>query len=162
MLKSEETFLKLSKDGVTINTLKFVLSTEGLTGVDISLPTISEAEDVINTAFGGKPSPPVPPVLTNYAWLMVDVLDGSGAERDGETILSSPVPAADEVYAGCDGTDSTVTTTISCPDRLGPMYIAYFDSDAEATISVTSVTQTAPLRVGAITYLVFIPEPTGP
>lgn len=163
VLKNEEAFLSFSKgvDYATVNTLKLVLN-ENVQGVDISLPTTSEAENVINTAFGEKTLPPVPPVLTNYAWLMADVLDGSGAERGGETVLSSPVPATDEVYAGCDGTDSTVTTTISCPDRVGPMYIAYFGSDAEATISVTSATQTAPLRVGDITYLVFIPEPTGP
>jgi hypothetical protein len=42
------------------------------------------------------------------------------------------------------------------------MYIAYFDSDAEASVSVTNVIQTAPLRMNEITYLVFKPDPTGP
>ena len=159
VLKNEEAFLKLSKAGfATVNTLKLVLNTD-LPVDDISLPTVTEAENTIDTAFAST----LP--IVGHAWLMVDVVDGSGAERGGETILSSLVPPATgvEVYTKCDGTDSLDTVTIMCdPNRAGPMYIAYFDSDAEATISVNSVIQTAPLRVGEITYLVFKPDPTGP
>ena len=159
VLKNEEAFLKLSKDGVTLNTLKLVLNAD-LPGVDTTLPTPVQAQAMIDTAFGTNTD-----LLGNKAWLMVDVLDGSDAERDGETIFSSLVPAATgvEVYTKCDGTDSLDTLTTKCdPNRDGPMYIAYFGSDAEATISVNNVTQTAPLRVGDITYLVFTPDPTGP
>jgi hypothetical protein len=158
VLKNEEAFLKLSKAGfASVNTLKLVLNTD-LSVDDISLPTVIEAEATINTAFAS----PLP--LVGHAWLMVDVVDISGAERDGETILSSPVPATDEVYTDCDGSDSTGAATTLCGPgiRVGPMYIAYFDSPAEATISVNNVTQTAPLRVGEITYLVFKPDPPGP
>jgi hypothetical protein len=94
---------------------------------------------------------------------MVDVVDGSDAERDGQIIVSSPVSFAD-AYTECDGTDMGATATTSCNPgiRVGPMYIAYFNSDADATVSVTSVTQTAPLSVDEITYLVFKPDPAGP
>ena len=160
VLKNEEAFLKLSKAGfATVNTLKLVLNTD-LPVDDISLPTVTEAENTIATAFAST----LP--IVGHAWLMVDVVDGSGAERGGETIDSSTEPAiaiVAEVYTKCDGTDSLGSETTLCnPNRAGPMYIAYFDNPAEATISVNSVIQTAPLRVGEITYLVFRPVPTGP
>ena len=148
-------------DYATVNTLKLVLN-ENVPVVDISLPSRAEAQGTINTAFTSNPQ------LGDHAWLMADVLGGSGVvEREGEIITTSTVPAiaiGAEVYTDCDGADSGATATISCDPgiRIGPMYIAYFGSDAEASVSVTSVTQTAPLRVDEITWLVFIPEPTGP
>jgi hypothetical protein len=139
VLKNEEAFLKFSKgvDYATVNTLKLVLN-ENLPGVDIdiSLPSRNEAQGIINTAFA------LDPQLGDHAWLMADVLGGSGVVERGDEIIQS---------SSCD------------PGiRVGPMYIAYFDSDAEASVSVTNVIQTAPLRMNEITYLVFKPEPTGP
>jgi hypothetical protein len=156
VLKNKLAYLRMSRtDLATVNTLKLELNAD-LAGVDISLSTPTEAEDVINTAFGATPLPPVPPVLANYAWLMVSVFDGRGAEQSGVTISPTPAPVA-EVYTDCDGTDSNLDVTKTClSGRQGPMYIAYFDLTGNVRVSVNNKeTQFAPLRMGEITYLEF-------
>ena len=62
---------------------------------------------------------------------------------------------AAEVYTNCNGTDSggTATTGPCVPDRQGTMYIAYFDSPVEASVTVDSETQIAPIRMGEITVV---------
>jgi len=158
LLKNKPAFLQFTKTGfATVNTLQLELN-DNLPGIDIRFPTRTEAQDdVIDIAFVVAPVP----TLADHAWLMVDVLDGGGDERGGQTISSTPGPVA-EVYTECDGIDDGAVATKSCPNRAGPMYIGYFDGIDRTTVSVTSVIQTAPLEAGDITYLVFKPEPTGP
>ncbi len=150
VLKNKVTYLRMTKtDFATVNTFKVELNAD-ITGMAISLPTEAEAQIMIDTALGIATTP-----LVNKAWLTVDVLNGAGAERGGESISSTPEPAT-EVYTNCDGTDSVTTATIECfSNRVGPMYIAYFDSAVEANVTVNSTTQFAPLRMGEITYLEF-------
>jgi len=155
VLKDKPAYLRMSRtDLATVNTRELELNAD-LAVADISLPTPTEAEVVINTAFGEKPSPPAPPVLANYAWLMVSVFDGSGAEQ--ESISFSPLPPpVDKVYPACDGTDIDEIATVKCPNRDGPMYIAYYDLPGNVSVAVNhKETQFAPLIMGEITYLEF-------
>ena len=149
VLKNDAVFLRATKDSfATINSAKAPLNVN-VSGLDIGMPTDDEAQSVIDTAFS-----PATTLLVNKAWLVVDIEDANGDEVIGETITSTVSPAA-EVYTECDGTDSGATaTTGPCPaGRPSPMYVAYFDAAGEASITVGSETQLAPIRMGEITYL---------
>jgi hypothetical protein len=133
-----------------VNTAKAPFSAD-ITGVEVGIPTETEAQSVIDNAFETDPE------LLNHAWLVVDVVDATGNEVNGQSISSTFVPAG-EVYTDCDGMDSGMTETTDAPcntDRPGPMYIAYFDAPAEAIISVGVEQKTAPIRMGEITALEF-------
>jgi hypothetical protein len=58
----------------------------------------------------------------------------------------------------CDGTltGANITTALPpCnPDREGPMYLAYFDGDAEITVTVAGSAGdvVAPVRMGEATF----------
>ena len=149
VLKGDAVFLRATKDSfATINSAKSPLNVN-VSGLDIGMPTGAEAQSVIDTAFGADTT-----LLENVAWLVVDIEDENGDGVVGETIKSTVSPA-DEVYTECDGTDSgaTATTGPCSGGRPSPMYIAYFDADGEANITVGSETQLAPIRMGEITYL---------
>ena len=149
VLKNDAVFLRATKDSfATINSAKAPLSAN-VSGLDIGMPTEDEAQDVIDAAFTSMP------VLLNHAWLVVDIEDANGDGVSGQTITSTISPSA-KVYTKCDGTDSGVNATTACPSgRLSPMYIAYFDTAGEASVTVGSETRTAPIRMGEITALEF-------
>ena len=151
VLKGDAVYLHASKTSFAIiNTAKTPLNADTV-GVERFMPTEVEAQTVIDAAFGVAA-----PQLVNHAWLMVDVEDASGNEVSGHGISSTAAPAA-EVYTDCDGADSggSATTGPCVPDRQGTMYIAYFDGTAEVDVTVDSETQTAPVRMGEITFLEF-------
>ena len=154
VLKGNSFYLHASKTGfATINTARVTLSVNE-TGVELGIPTLFEAQAVIDTAFA-----PAVIALADKAWLVVDVANASGDEVIGISISSVPGPI-DAVYTLCNGTDSTLIVTagvLPCvPDRPAPMYIAYFDSAVEAQVTVGGETQTAPVRMGEITELEFV------
>jgi len=149
VFKDDAVYLHASKTSfATINTARTSLNAD-VTGIERFMPTEAEAQAVIDTAFDA-------PLLVNHAWLMVDVEDANGNEVSGHTVSSIPAPVA-EVYTDCDGADSggDATTGPCEPDRQGTMYIAYFDSTAETSVTVDTETQTAPVRMGEITFLEF-------
>jgi hypothetical protein len=149
VLKNSTVFMHATKDTfATINTQKGVLTIDVL-DLNIGIPTVTEAQGVIDLAFGEATTP-----LQNKAWLVVDIEDENGDQVSGKTIISSPAPAA-FVYTECDGTNGGSTTTVACDDRDGPMYIAYFDDPGDASVTVDSETQIAPMRSGEITFLEF-------
>ena len=155
ILKDDDFYLHASKDTfTTLNSEKDSLSLS-ITGVDIGMPTLAEAQAIIDLAFGDGTTP-----LQNVAWLVVDIEDGNGDEVNGETITypNSAITPTDFVYTECDGTDSggNVTTGATCPtDREGPMYIAYFNAPGDANVAVGSETKIAPLIMGEVTFLDF-------
>ena len=152
VLKDNAVSLRATKDSFApMNSARAPLSAD-LTDAEIVLPTMAEAQSMIDTAFGAGTTP-----IQNKAWLIVEVTDADGDEVNGQAISSS-IPAGDEVYTNCDGSDSgdTVTTGAPCPgERASVMYIAYYDAAGAADISVAFETQVAPLRMGEITALEF-------
>lgn len=144
--------VQMSKPGlVTFNSQKVAL-TANITDGDEDIPTVLEAEAVIDLALGASTTP-----LANKAWFVVTITDAAGDELNGISISSIPAPDV-EVYAACDGTDSLLNTTSGAPcnPERPVMYIAYFDA-APGDISVTAIgeTQIAPVRMGEITVLDF-------
>lgn len=151
VLKDDAVFLQARKSGFAIvNSQKVALATN-VTELDIGLPTEGQAQDVIDNAFTSMPA------LQNHAWLVVEIEDANGDGVSGQTVSVNSATVAGEVYTECDGTDGGATSTTGpCPsDRVSPMYIAYFDVASEATVTVGSETQTAPIRMGEITALEF-------
>ena len=147
----------------TINSEKGTVSTNE-SGEDIEMPTETEAQEIIDTAFGVATTP-----LQNVAWLVVFVEDENGNEVNGVSVsyLSALAPA-DFVYTNCDGTDSggEVTTGAPCADDRA-MYIAYFNAEGDASVSVAGQTKIAPMRLGEITVLEYevaaaVPVPDEP
>jgi mono/diheme cytochrome c family protein len=116
-------------------------------GEDIEMPTVGEAQDIINAAF-----PTALPQLANHAWLAVDVYDTNGVELAGKTISSTVTPDG-FAYIDCTGAPSTTAATVACPDRDNVMYLAYFTSAAEATVTVDGINKIAPLNLGEVTVL---------
>ena len=154
VLKNDAFYLHVSKTAfTTTNTARTILAVDR-SNINLSIPGEPEAQSVIDTAFVSTA-----PVLINHAWLTIDVLDVNGDEMNGQTVASTLVPT-EQVYTECDGTDSEgdVTTGAPCPvDREGPMYIAYFDSPGETGVGVDGSVQTAPIRMGEFTYILFEP-----
>lgn len=150
VLRNTAVFFRAEKSTYAIiNTAKAPFSAD-VTGVEVGIPTETEARAVINNAFESDPD------LVNHAWLVVDVIDATGNEVYDQSISSTLAPV-DEVYTNCDGMDSgmTETTGAPCADRQGPMYIAYFDVTGETVVSVGVEQQMAPIRMGEITALEF-------
>jgi len=149
VLENSTVFMHATKDTfATINSQKGELTVDVL-DLNIGIPTVTEAQGVIELAFGEATTP-----LQNKAWLVVDIENENGDQVSGKTITPNPAPAA-FVYTECDGTDGNSTTTVACNDRLGPMYIAYFDAAGDVGVTVDSEIQIAPMRMGEITFLEF-------
>jgi hypothetical protein len=150
--------LQASKtDFATLNSARTSYSSNSA-GIKLEMTTTALADEMIGRAFPG---------LTldgGQAWLAVNVVDNTGTEVDGAVIttVSDPDNMIDEAALDCEGIDSTnpIPTTIypPCdPERDGPMYLAYFSADTEVSVTVDGVAaqQTAPVRVGQVTYLEF-------
>jgi hypothetical protein len=130
----------------TINSEKGTVSASE-SGEDIEMPTETEAQDIINAAF-----PTALPQLANHAWLAVDVYDTNGVELAGKTISSTVTPDG-FAYIDCTGAPSTTAATVACTDRDGVMYLAYFGSTTEATVTIDGINKIAPLNLGEVTVL---------
>ena len=130
----------------TINS-EVLQSTINIAGLDIGMPRGPETEAILDTAF-----PTEALAVVNHAWLAVDIVDENGNDVSGETITPSIAPSS-FVYTNCDGTPSGGSTTIACLDRDAPMYIAYFDTADEATVTAVEQSKTAPLRMEQVTAL---------
>lgn len=151
VIKGDPFSLRATKaDYATLNSARAALSANE-TGVEFGIPTEIEAQAVITLAFASAT-----PDLADKAWLVVDVaLAANGDEVNGATIV--PIPAPDAfVYTDCSGADiSNIATEAPCPNRPGPMYIAYYNSATEILVTVGGETQTAPVRMAEITVLEF-------
>jgi len=151
LLEDDSFYLRATKSGfVSVNTARRSLSDDE-TGIEIKMPTETETQDVINSAFVFAPQ------LVNHAWLLVDTVNTAGEEVIGQSVVLSAAPSA-AAYLDCDGSDSGLneTTGAPCPaDRSGPMYITYFDTAGEIDISVGNESQTASIKMGEITRLEF-------
>ena len=159
VIKDDVFYLRATKSTyATINTARVTLSANEA-GLELSIPTVIEAQEVITLAFTATQVPLFKDA--DKAWFVVDVSDANG-EVAGALILPLPVPDA-WVYTDCDGAVSVNNnqTIASCPndDRTGPMYIAYYNSPApepaEILVTVDGKTQSAPIRLGEITVLEF-------
>jgi mono/diheme cytochrome c family protein len=157
VLKNDVVYLRATKSTyATVNSAKEALSAS-VTGLDIGIPSETEAKTVIDTALGASTTP-----LANEAWLVVDIEDANGDQVSGQSVISTRTPSY-EVYTDCDGTDSGGSVTVACPaGRDVPMYIAYFDATGDSNIKVGTETQTAPLRMGEIVALEFTTLTTAP
>ena len=135
---------------VTLNSAKEALNADE-SGLEIDLPTTAEAQQVITDAFGAGPT------LAGYAWVAVNVVDGSDNEVNGVTISVTGSPV-DTAATDCNGNDSGDVVTIApCPTRGGPMYFAYYDTNsAEVTVTAGADSQVAPVRRGEVTFLEFV------
>lgn len=156
VLKNDAVYLRgVKADHVTMSSAKVAYGANQ-TGFDITLPTIVEAQAVIDVAFPGAPA------LGSFAWLAVDVVDfNTGDGIAGVTIMPMMASTAD-AHTNCDGTDSMgVVTVAPCSglnDRQAPMYFAYFGAAVSTiTVNVSSgaAAQTGPMAVGEITYMEF-------
>lgn len=151
ILENTPVSVQVSKSGLlTLNSARETFAASA-SGFDIDVPTTAEGAVVIDTAYSGQ-------TLASGAWLAVNVEDGSGTEIDGVTITTSQTNIIAEAALECDGTVSTgVVTIANCnPAREGPMYLAYFSADTEITVTVGGVTQTAPVRIGEVTFIDFV------
>ncbi len=152
VIKNDAVYLRGTKTGhVTMNSAKVAYSANQ-TSFDVTLPTTTEAQDVISAAFPGV-------LLGPFAWLAVDVVDmNTGDGMSGLTIMPIPAPTAD-AHTDCDGSNGGSMTTVApcvAPDRQAPMYLAYYGAAAEVIVNVSSgAAGTAPMAVGEITYLEF-------
>lgn len=151
VLKDTRFFLRATKDTfATINSEKGATSAN-VTGLDIGIPTVTEAQQVIDLALGEGNIL----ALEDRAWLVVDVEDENGDQVSGQTVTTSVTPEG-FIYTDCDGFDSGITTTSACGDnRPGPMYIAYFGAAGDTSVAVAGETKIAPLRMGEVTFLDF-------
>jgi hypothetical protein len=124
---------------------------------DIALFTTARAQDVIAQAFAFNPS------LVSSAWLFVDVVLGNGDDSSGITVTADEAGGArvDATATYCDGTNSGDIVTIACSGsnlRDGPMFIAYYNQDADITVAISgarSGEHEAPVRMGQVTYIKF-------
>jgi hypothetical protein len=150
VLKGDAFYLRGTKATyTTMNSAKGALSVDEA-GLDIGIPTLFEAQDVINLVFMGAP-----PLLAEKAWLVVDVVSAAnGNDVPGQTITAASTPDG-EVYPSCNGAPGSTETIAGCADRPSPMYMAYYNAAIETTVTVGNETQTAPIRMGEITYLEF-------
>jgi hypothetical protein len=152
--KNDTLYLHASKSAyVTTNTARATFDVDQ-TNIDLVIYSEAEAQAVIDAALVSTA-----PVLINHAWLLIDVVDVTGDELNGQAVISTVMPT-EQVYTECDGTDSGggVTTGAPCPvDREAPMYIAYFDSPGETSISVDGGILVVPIRMGEFTHVVFEP-----
>ena len=154
VFKNDTLYLHVSKSAyVTTNTARASFDVDQI-NIDLTIYSEAEAQAVIDAAFVSTA-----PVLINHDWLLIDLFDVNGDELNGQTVISTLMPT-EHAYTECDGTDSggAVTTGAPCPvDREAPMYIAYFDSPGETSISVDGGAMVVPIRMGEFTYVVFEP-----
>lgn len=151
-------YFRIKKDAgyVTVNSSLDSYDSDQL-DVDIPMYTTSKTQSVITQAFSFNPS------LTGWSWLFVDVVTGNGDDASDITITASDNSGAliDATATHCDGTNSGNIVTIACTGsdtRDGPMYIAYYDSDVDITVTISgarSGEQSAPVRLGQVTYVKF-------
>jgi len=121
-------------------------------GLDVDLTTDTVANSFIETAFPGLGFE-----LVDKAWLAISIVDSDGEELGGITLTTDP-GVENGGALDCDGLYSGSDTTIACePARIAPMYLAYFDADAEIGISASDgaiiFSGSAPVRVGELTVL---------
>lgn len=150
--ENDSFYLRASKSGFVSKSTEQMSLSSDVTDIVINIPTETEAQDIIDTAFSLSPQ------LFNHAWLTVDVVTATGDEVNGESIALPATPAW-AVYTACDGTDSDETETTGAPcatDRYGTMYIAYYDTAGDVVVSVGEQSQTATVSIGEITSLKFV------
>jgi len=151
LAENDSFYLRASKSGfVNKSTKKMSLSSD-VANIVIEMPTETETQDTINTAFISAPQ------LFNHAWLAVDVITATGDEANDYEIILSATPAG-AIYTACDGTDSGATKTTDAPcttDRTGAMFIAYYDTAGDVTVTVGDESQAASIRIGEFTDLKF-------
>ena len=146
------THLSFDKLGFAVLNTQYKTFTQNATGLDFETVLAADAETVIDIAFNGMDLD-----LADKAWLAIDVQDPSGDDVAGVTITPDSLPAGGGAL-NCDATLSGGNTTAdpACvSDRTGPMYLAYYDADAEIIITISGSSPiSAPVRMGEITFIV--------
>jgi len=150
-------YLESSRVGFATTNTQFGRFTANQALDTIFLPTVFQAEAIIDTAFAGLMLN-----LADKAYLAVDAKDSAGVEVDGVAIgvrdeQSFPPDGGGALL--CDGilsgSDLTVAEPPCSPVRLGPMYLAYYDTSTQVSINNSSNSEIiyAPVRVGEITWV---------
>jgi hypothetical protein len=153
ILRNRDTYLEVSNAGYATLNSRFGAFDQDTPGLNFGMILEGEAEGVIDAAFGGMAFD-----LADKAWLAINVEDSSGNEVDGIGVTTTPAIAGGGAL-NCDGslTGADITATIpACnPARGGPMYLAYYDADAEVSITATGTADApvAPVRVGEVTVV---------
>ena len=134
---------------LTVNT-QFESHSADVTGLEMQLLTEVEANSIIDTAYPGL-------TIADGAWLAISVEDGAG-EVNGATVTVD-AQGSNPSTTECDGTlTGTLVTVAPCnmPDRVGPMYLDYYDTEQVVGVTVTGIagTTTAPVRDGEATVLI--------
>jgi len=152
ILSDTDTYFELSgTDLATINT-QFMQFPQDTAGLDYGVVSATDVEAVIDAAFGGMALD-----LADKAWFALNIVDANGDEIDAVTITSVPGVVGGGAL-NCDGSLTGANITAAQPpcegERGGPMFLAYFDSDAEITVTVTGNAGdvVAPVRVGEATF----------
>jgi len=152
ILSDTDTYFEFSKiDLATINT-EFMQFAQDTADLDYGMILTTDVEALIDVTFGGMALD-----LADKAWLALNVVDANGDEADGVEITTTPGVVGGGAL-NCDGTltGANITTALPpCnPERAGPMFLAYFDGDAEITVTVAGSAGdvVAPVRVGEATF----------
>jgi len=152
ILSDTDTYFEIAKaDLATINT-QFMQFPQDTAGLNYGMILVTDVEALIDAAFGGMALD-----LSDKAWLAINIVDANGDEIDGVTITSVPGVVGGGAL-NCDGSLTGANITAAqppCnPERGGPMFLAYFDSDAEITVTVTGGAGdvVAPVRLGEATF----------
>lgn len=152
VLSDTDTYFEFSKANLaTINT-QFMQFAQDTAGLDYGMILATDVEAVIDATFGGMAFD-----LADKAWFALNVIDANGDEVDGVAITTTPAVVGGGAL-NCDGTLTGANITAAqppCnPERGGPMFLAYFDGDAEITVTVAGSAGdvVAPVRVGEATF----------
>lgn len=151
LLEDDSFYLRATKAGFVATSTGMASLSEDKSGLVIKLPTETEAQNIITTAFVFAPQ------LVNHSWLLVDIVDAAGDEVNDQVVVLSATPAA-SAYLACDGSASGLAETDGAPcpaDRQGPMYMAYFDTAGDVIVSIGSESQAATIKIGEFTRLEF-------
>lgn len=151
-------YFRLKKDAGYVDLNSWVDSYDSdESGVDIPMFTTTQTQDAVTRAFAFNPS------LTGWSWLFVDVVTDNGEDATGITITASDGDGSliDATATRCDGTNSGGVVTVPClsgETRDGPMFIAYYDSDVDITVTISGARSgelSGPVRNGQVTYFKF-------
>ena len=150
VIENASVYFEVQASGYATVNSEIVSFATNQTGLNISIPTIAEAEAIIDAAFGGMALN-----LADKAWLAINVYNAGGDEQNGVTVSVTPI-AAGGGAANCDGTltGGNVTSAPPCnPARDGVMYLAYYDANTTVDISVSDDSASAPVRMGEVTFV---------
>lgn len=156
VVKDLPVYMQLTKAGyATFNTV-FATLTGDQTLPEIPMVTSTDAQAMIDAAFGGGIN------LADKAWVVVNVLAANGDDLAGATIALNNAPTAsayNNQNTCVNDYDAGTGPTVDCTaTRVGPMYIAYYETAQEVSVSVAGTvtdSEAALVRMGEVTIIEF-------